>query len=287
MVNCCLYELHCIFLNENSDRILRSSIHIFFQFFFKNLQLGRRLSLLALDCMDLLEKGFRQDGAYFIDPDNQGSFQVFCDQTTNGGGWVVFQRRLDGSEDFYRNWSDYKNGFGRLDGEFWLGNDKIHRLTNRHQELLVELKDFHNNTAHAQYDYLSVGSEEEWYELYLGEYSGTTGNSLQIHNNMKFSTNDKDNDMSERNCSDIKLGGWWYEDCAGVNLNGNYTENWAPIKSNVYWRSFKGDYPMKFTSMKARGTTGKFYGPIAEKMNDTHISLVEITNTPHWYNTIQ
>ena len=215
--------------------------------------------------MDLLEKDFRQEGAYFIDPDNQGPFQVFCDQTTNGGGWVVFQKRFDGSEDFYRNWSEYKNGFGRLDGEFWLGNDKIHRLTNRHQELLIELEDFHNNTAHAQYDYFSVGSEEDWYELHLGAYSGNTGNSLNYHNNMKFSTIDKDNDLSKENCSHIKLGGWWYEECAAVNLNGKYTDNWEPIKSNVNWRSFTGSYPLKSTSMKARRTTGRFYGPHCAK----------------------
>lgn len=209
--------------------------------------------------MDLLEKGFRQDGVYFIDPKNQGPFQVYCDQTTKGGGWTVFQKRFDGSEDFYRNWSDYKNGFGRFDGEFWLGNDKIHRLTNRHQELLVELEDFKNITAHAQYNYFSVDSEEDWYELHLVSYSGNTGNSLSYHNNMKFSTKDKDNDMSNINCPHKKLGGWWYNKCATVNLNGNYTENWAPTQSNVYWRSFKDDYPLKSTSMKARGTTGKFY----------------------------
>ena len=36
---------------------------------------------------------------------------------------------MDESVDFYRNWTDYQQGFCSLDGEFWLGLDDIHRLT--------------------------------------------------------------------------------------------------------------------------------------------------------------
>ncbi len=210
--------------------------------------------------MDLLEQGFKQDGVYLIDPDNQGPFHVFCDQTTNGGGWVVFQNRFDGSEDFYRNWSDYKNGFGRLDGEFWLGNGKIHRLTNKHQELLVELEDFENVTAHAQYDYFSIDSEEDWYKLHLGSYSGTAGNSLPQARNKKFSTKDKDNDEHDSgSCARSFLGGWWYGECGSTNLNGKYTHNVIPFHTNVHWWAFNNKFPLKSTSMKIRGFTGKFY----------------------------
>ncbi|KAL7740810.1 hypothetical protein ACLKA6_013662 [Drosophila palustris] len=49
-------------------------------------------------------------------------FTVVCDaETRNGGGWTIILRRMDGSINFYRNWTAYKNGFGDLNGEFFLG----------------------------------------------------------------------------------------------------------------------------------------------------------------------
>ena len=187
--------------------------------------------------MDLLEKGFKRNGVYFIKPDSQEPFHVFCDQNTNGGGWIVFQKRFDGSEDFDRNWSDYKNGFGNLTQEFWLGNDRIYRLTDQHHELLVELEEYDKSVAHVRYSYFIIGSEENGYELHLGSYTGSAGDVLTHHKNAKFSTKDKKND---EDCSQEYRSGWWYKDCdmsnSGVNLNGLL--------------------PKKSTSMKIRGLTG-------------------------------
>ena len=111
---------------------------------------------------------------YTINPDEQGAFDVRCDMdTTPGRGWTVFQRRLDGSVDFYRNWVDYKNGFGNLSGEFWLGLDKIHRLSATGQNVLrVDLESFENETAYAVYESFSVGNERLTYILNVGSYSG-------------------------------------------------------------------------------------------------------------------
>ena len=111
---------------------------------------------------------------YTIDPDKQGAFDVRCDMDiTAGRGWNVFQRRVDGSVDFYRNWTDYKNGFGNLSGELWLGLDKIHRLSAIEQNVLkVDLETFENETAYAVYKSFSVGNESKSYILNVGSFSG-------------------------------------------------------------------------------------------------------------------
>ena len=84
----------------------------------------------------------------------------------------MFQKRLDGSVVFYRGWDDYKRGFGNLNGEFWLGLDKIHRLTKERSRLRVDLEDINGNTAYAEYDFFGVASERSKYKLSLGTYSG-------------------------------------------------------------------------------------------------------------------
>ncbi|XP_028516783.1 fibroleukin [Exaiptasia diaphana] len=125
------------------------------------------------NCADLYKHGIKQSGVYSIDPDGKGRFKVYCDQKTDGGGWTVIQKRQDGSVNFYRGWMYYKNGFGDLKGEFWLGLDKINRLTHqRRNRLRVDLEDTKGKTAYAEYDNFAVASERAKYKLSLGTYSG-------------------------------------------------------------------------------------------------------------------
>ena len=99
---------------------------------------------------------------------------MFCDQTTAGGGWTGFQRRVNGSVDFFRVWAEYKSGFGSLAGEYWLGLDKIHNLTRSGKHRLrVDLEDFEGNTVYAEYDLFVVAGEGTKYKLSVGNYSGT------------------------------------------------------------------------------------------------------------------
>ena len=123
--------------------------------------------------MEIFKSGQKISGVYTVDPDGAGAFEVYCDQTTAGGGWTVFQKRQDGSVDFYRDWADYKNGFGNLNGEFWLGLDKINRITNSERyRLRVDMEDTEGKTASAEYDMFSVTSEKTKYQLSIGTYSG-------------------------------------------------------------------------------------------------------------------
>ena len=169
---------------------------------------------------------------------------------------MVFQRRQDGSEDFYRNWSEYEKGFGDLEGEFWLGNDNLHRLTSNYwQELRIDLGDFNNKKAFAKYAKFMIGSNSTKYVLMVEGYSGDAGDSLTYHTGQQFSTKDKDNDRRSysSSCSSARNGAWWYENCGYSNLNGLYTNKQSSNIQNVHWYHWKTYYPLKFTEMKFRG----------------------------------
>ena len=137
------------------------------------------LLIVSKSCFQLREEGVTSSGVYTINPDGGKPMQVLCDMTTDGGGWTVFQRRLEGSVDFYLGWASYKRGFGKLNGEFWLGNDNLHRLTTAENvSLRVDLEDFHGNITYAEYTTLRVANESDKYRLLVGEYTGTAGDSM-------------------------------------------------------------------------------------------------------------
>ena len=211
------------------------------------------------DCKNALTQGQTTSGVYTIKPDNQPAFQAYCDMETDGGGWTVFQRRMDGSVDFYRNWTDYQQGFGNLSGEFWLGLDKIHRLTSTPTELRVDLQDFNGNSSYAQYTNFSVGDSASKYNLSISGYDrGTAGDSLinaeRNHHGAQFTTRDQDNDPAVgANCAQLYGGAWWYVSCYSAHLNGPYFS--VPQTSNrgIIWSTWRGyHYSLKFTEMKLR-----------------------------------
>ncbi|KAL9982262.1 hypothetical protein ACROYT_G004287 [Oculina patagonica] len=207
-------------------------------------------------CSQLLQDGSASSGVYTINPDGGKPIQVLCDMTTDGGGWTVFQKRLDGSVDFYLGWESYKNGFGDLNGEFWLGNDNLHRLTTSDDFMLrVDLEDFDGNITYAEYTTFKVAAEGDKYRLLIGGYSGTAGDAMtETTNGMQFSTQDYDNDQLNGNCAQNFKGAWWYNACHASNLNGLYLNaSHSSYADGVNWVRFRGHhYSLKRTEMKIK-----------------------------------
>ena len=171
---------------------------------------------------------------------------------TDGGGWAVLQRRMDGSVDFYRNWTDYVHGFGNTSGEYWLGLSKFYHLANSDisTKLRVDMRDKDGNTAYASYSTFYIGGPTTDYTLHVSGYCGTAGDALAYHNLMKFTTKDNDNDQSSGNCANYFKGAWWYGSCHDANICGLYGVDNA---TGIIWDRWKGDYhSLPFTEMKIR-----------------------------------
>ncbi|KAH8393994.1 hypothetical protein KR200_001925 [Drosophila serrata] len=171
-------------------------------------------------------------------------FFVSCDQKERDGGWLVIAYRYDGREDFNRDWVTYKAGFGALNTEFFIGLEKLHRLTNsEHHELLVIMKNQKGEERFAIYDHFSIGSESEKYLLYvLGTYRGDAGDSLRYHAGKKFTTYDQDNDDNGQNCARTHAGAWWYgRECVQSNLFGTYQPKFGHeigYFKGILWKPF-------------------------------------------------
>ncbi|XP_077161310.1 ficolin-2-like [Paroedura picta] len=210
----------------------------------------------AKNCKELLAKGVILSGWYTIYPWNCEPLTVLCDMDTDGGGWIVFQRRSDGSVDFYRDWDSYKRGFGSKLTEFWLGNENIHRLTSLGEnELRIDLTDFDNKHTVARYETFNISGEADQYRLGLGAFlEGTAGDSLTSHNSMPFSTKDRQQDPGNNNCAVTYKGAWWYNSCHYSNLNGMYwLGSHSSFADGVNWRTGKGyNYSYKRSEMKFR-----------------------------------
>ncbi|XP_006273007.1 tenascin-N isoform X2 [Alligator mississippiensis] len=207
------------------------------------------------DCSQMQQNGNATSGMYtiYLNSDASRPMEVYCDMTTDGGGWIVFQRRNTGELDFYKRWRNYVEGFGDPMGEFWLGLDKLHSLTSAtpiRYEIRVDLRTS-NESAYAVYDFFQVASSRDRYKLSVGNYRGTAGDALTYHNGWKFTTWDRDNDVALSNCALAHRGAWWYKNCHLANLNGKYGE--TKHSEGVNWEPWKGhEFSIPFTEMKIR-----------------------------------
>ncbi|XP_029283127.1 fibrinogen beta chain [Cottoperca gobio] len=245
------------------------------------------------ECEDIYRRGGKDSQMYLIQPDGFNlPYKVFCDQSTQNGGWLLIQSRLDGSVDFGRRWDEYRRGFGNIafdagkghcetPGEYWLGNDRISQVTKMGPtEVLIEMEDWTGAKVYAQYRQFTIQSETSNYVMAVNGYSGNAGNcflegslelfnenrTMTIHNGMMFSTYDRDNDNwvpgdPAKQCAREDGGGWWYNRCHSANPNGRYYIGGAytlqmakhGTDDGMVWMNWKGSwYSLKAISMKIR-----------------------------------
>ncbi|XP_047202076.1 fibrinogen-like protein 1-like protein isoform X1 [Girardinichthys multiradiatus] len=205
-----------------------------------NMVLNRGMKVLPRDCYEMLiaSSGTARDGVYLIQPYNS-PIVAYC--AMQEGGWTVVQHiTVNSSVDFDRTWDEYKNGFGDVTGDHWLGNEYLYQLTRgpARYKLGVKLVDPDAVIKMGEYDPFLVEEEFTGYRLRLGLFQGTALDALTLdtenylHDNQRFTTKDRDNDNYFQNCAKLEFqgvpgGGWWYDACAGANLNR---------RNIIYWQ---------------------------------------------------
>uniref|UniRef100_A0A673BHN8 Fibrinogen-like protein 1 n=1 Tax=Sphaeramia orbicularis TaxID=375764 RepID=A0A673BHN8_9TELE len=214
-------------------------------------------------CSQVFSGGNVASGLYVIRPDGSPTaLTVYCDMS-DGGGWTVFQRRTDGTQSFDRSWVEYKHGFGDLfspAGEFWLGNDPLHRITSQGAyDLRIAMEDFEGNQRYAEYKNFKVDDEKvNVYQMHVGEYSGNAGDALaDAHTHtpsvsasasgsrvFKFRTHDhpSSDETADARCFRHSRSGWWFSRCHSGNLNGHYYQGpyQALVDDGVVWYTWHG-----------------------------------------------
>ncbi|XP_068150789.1 ficolin-2-like [Drosophila tropicalis] len=200
---------------------------------------------------------FGVEGIFEITVPGLDPFPVLCDAQIAGAGYTVIASRSNVELNFFRNWTEYKRGFGDLSGDFFIGLDKLHAITkSQTQELYVHLEDFEGNTRFARYDEFYIESENESYKMSkLGTFTGDAGDSLRPHQDQMFTTYDNDNDTdANNNCALTRFGAWWYGGCTSSNLFGMYYVGpSASYAGGVVWYRWRGtNYSYKTMKMLLR-----------------------------------
>ncbi|KAM6118611.1 fibrinogen-like protein 1-like protein [Phoenicopterus ruber ruber] len=175
-------------------------------------------------------------GIYVIQPTGLHPIVVYCEMNVTDGGWTVIQRNRQSTEiTWAESWSTYKYGFGNVHTEYWLGTEYIHQISKQKvYEVRFVIWDATNTIKFADYNLFSLEDESHGYRLRLGTYSGLAGDAMTsniastMHDNMKFSAKDLDQDTYSGNCASSYGGGWWYSACYSVRLN---------VKGGITWGS--------------------------------------------------
>ena len=231
------------------------------------------------DCYDL--KCYRvsnaKDGPHTIYPSRQGlaSLRVSCDQETDGGGWIMYQRRVDGTVHFTRSWEEYKYGFGDHGDnttELWLGNEYVYQLVQSYGstewELRIEADAFDGTSCWLVASDFRMNNETLRYSIYWDSVTESVvglADDLNHHKLKPFITLDNSEwwsmmgwewSMMARECVRKYKGGWWYVSlymCGKISLNGEYeNQRGAGDSKSIYVYHFEQQFALERSRMMFR-----------------------------------
>lgn len=186
------------------------------------------------DCNEMFHAGHTESGVYIIRPEKTRKLVANC-YMDGCDGWTVIQQNTHNTKiTWSEDWTTYQFGFGNLEADHWLGNEYISFITQQKwYKVRIVLTDPNGHHRYAEYDSFVLRNETDGFRVVLGKYEGNAGDPLtasrtkNMHDNMRFSTKDNDNDRSAKyNCADIHRGGWWYDSCYDAQLNH---------KGGLYW----------------------------------------------------
>ena len=210
-----------------------------------------------------------KSGLYAISVTNEmfssSKLAVYCDMETDGGGWIVIQRRNAsmGWVNFARNFIEYELGFGDLEGEFWLGLKNMYELTNQDSvELKLKVWNATNSSINWNYPYFRVSDLRQSYQITTTRGSGNSIYSAFGNQGRTLSFRTYDNLAGS--CPYLIQSGWWcyyryYNrySCDYANLNGLHRPSGIPgtdpVRERLVWRTASNTYEIfTHSEMKIR-----------------------------------
>ncbi|GIY22326.1 techylectin-5A [Caerostris darwini] len=196
------------------------------------------------DCSEIYKSGRQRSGVYTIWPRNETEkfkpLKVYCDMDIDGG-WTLIQRRgnFPKQQDFNLDWKSYKEGFGDIRRDFWLGNDNIYILSNQGPcEIRFDLEDSKGNRRFAIYKNFRIDDVKSDYTLHIRNYSGNAGDGMKYHDGQKFAAK-------------ILKGAWWVYRWAYCHLNGRYLPG-SDDPESIHWYEWLLNEGLAATEIKIR-----------------------------------
>ncbi|XP_041674586.1 angiopoietin-related protein 6-like [Drosophila eugracilis] len=175
---------------------------------------------LPTSCMDIPNA----QGVKRIKVPGAKSFEVLCDSEILGHGWTLILHN-QGGENFNRNWTEYKNGFGEV--SFFWGLEALYLMTrSQPHELFITAGFEDNSTISNHFDNFIIGGESDGYRLKsVGKPSNDGLLFIKAQVNSKFSTFDRNNVGTETNLAVKNKGGWWFSEDSDLCLTYSQPKN--------------------------------------------------------------